>query len=167
MNNAQLINQTSGEVEYYTPQPIIEAARLTLGRIDLDPASSVVANARVRAAHIFTATKDGLRQEWFGRVWMNHPFGRTTNLPWIKKLTESYRQHHIEAACCITFACTSEKWFRPLMEFPQCFLSPRTNYILPDGSIKKGVTKGSVVTYFGADLEAFRRNFEHLGVVKV
>ena len=24
MNNAQLINQTSGEVEYYTPQPIID-----------------------------------------------------------------------------------------------------------------------------------------------
>lgn len=33
MDNAQLINQTSGDVEWYTPARIIEAARRCMGGI--------------------------------------------------------------------------------------------------------------------------------------
>ena len=45
----QRINQTSGDVEYYTPPSSLEAARLVLGTIDLDPASSAAANECVNA----------------------------------------------------------------------------------------------------------------------
>lgn len=45
----QHINQTSGDVEYYTPLAIIAAAHLVLGTIDLDRASSATANKRVKA----------------------------------------------------------------------------------------------------------------------
>lgn len=163
----QHINQTSGDVEYYTPPAIIECARLVLGTIDLDPASSVAANKRVKAVRIFTEQDDGLTQEWQGRVWMNHPFGKNLNAKWINKLEEEYQAGRVTEACCITYACTSEKWFQPLLQRPQCFLSPRTNYFLPDGSLKKGVTKGSVVTYFGENLAGFTKAFTSLGVVKV
>lgn len=44
---AQLINQTSGNTEYYTPIDIVDAARYVMGWIDLDPASSALANARI------------------------------------------------------------------------------------------------------------------------
>ena len=60
MNSAQLINQDSGEFEYYTPEFIIEAARRTMGGIDLDPASSFVANERVRATRYFDHLDDSL-----------------------------------------------------------------------------------------------------------
>ena len=76
MENHQHINQTSGDVEYYTPGKIVEAARLTMGGIDLDPASSAAANARVRAVRFFTEADNGLSKKWKGRVWMNHPFQR-------------------------------------------------------------------------------------------
>ena len=49
MNKAQLINQDSGKVEYYTPSWIVEAARLVMGSIDLDPASNAKANETVKA----------------------------------------------------------------------------------------------------------------------
>lgn len=163
----QLINQDSGDVEYYTPPEIVEAARRTMGGIDLDPASSETANLRVKAARIFTQADDGLSQPWEGRVWVNHPFGRTTNAPWILKMDSEYKRGGVQHMCCITFAATSERWFQPLARQPQCFLSPRTNYFLPDGSLKRGVTKGSVVTYFGPDIAAFAREFGVLGVVKV
>ena len=167
MEAAQLINQDSGNFEYYTPQPIIEAAWLTMGGIDLDPASSLKANRRVNADSFYIERSNGLERHWYGRVWMNHPFGRKTNKLWIDKLIAEYMAARVEQACCITFAATSEKWFQPLMAFPQCFLSPRTQYMLPDGKVKKGVTKGSVVTYLGGHVTAFADNFRTLGTIKV
>lgn len=169
MNNAQLINQTSGEVEYFTPKPIIEAARLTMGGIDLDPASCQQANEIVKAVKFFSKENDAFSpmQMWEGRVWMNHPFGRTENKRWIRRLLLAYGGGWVSQACCITFACTSEAWFTPLLHHPQCFLIPRTNYLLPDGTVYRGVTKGSVVTYLGENVDRFREAFKGLGVVKV
>ena len=166
VNSAQLINQTSGDFEYYTPPHIIEAARRTMGGIDLDPASSFAANISVCATRYYDQLDDGLTQIWSGRIWLNHPFSRAHNAAWINKLIIEYGQGHIEQACCITFAATSEKWFQPLLHFPQCFLSPRTNYHLPDGTLKRGVTKGSVVTYLGPHVDKFRWEFRALGIVK-
>lgn len=165
MDNAQRINQTSGKVEYYTPPSIIEAARKTMGRIDLDPCSSAKANETVKAKKFYS--QDGLTRMWMGRVWMNHPFSRKENPLWVDKLIYEYKHGLVEAACCITFASTSEAWFTPLLRHPQCFLIPRTNYLLPNGEIFRGVTKGSVVTYLGKNVQLFREHFEKLGVIKI
>jgi len=199
VDSHQLINQTSGDTEYYTPEFITDGSRLVMGRIDLDPATSKTANHFVKAEHIFTAADDGLTQDWFGCVWMNHPFHQgwkacgpdcqrtsclkidkktgkarghiyhdiASNSDWIRKYIDEYKVGRVEQACCITYACTSEAWFRPLMRHPQCFLSPRTNYYLPDGTLKAGVTKGSVVTYLGDNLDAFADVFSKYGEVKV
>ncbi len=85
MNAAQLINQDSGNQEYYTPVEIVDAAARTMGYIDLDPASSGAANKTVRAARFFTSEDDGLSRSWEGRIWLNHPFGRKENPLWIGK----------------------------------------------------------------------------------
>lgn len=190
MNPAQLINQTSGEFEYYTPPAIIEAARRVMGGIDLDPASSITANARIRAGDYYgncpEGFRDGISLPWQGRIWLNHPFGRAEkacsaschkehqhhdrdwhgNAAWINKLVKEFRAGRVTQACCITYACTSEAWFTPLLHHPQCFLVPRTNYLLPDGTVKKGVTKGSVVTYFGKNVD-FASEFMKFGVTKI
>lgn len=164
---AQLINQDSGDTEYYTPAEIVEAARAVMGGIDLDPASSPVANQRVGAARIYTAADDGLSLPWRGRVWMNHPFSRENNKVWPRKLVAEYRAGNVDQACCITFAATSEEWFQPLYDFPMCFLSPRTGYIVPSGGKKPGATKGSVVTYFGPRVATFAGVFSALGRVMI
>lgn len=159
----QLVNQDSGIVDYCTPAFIIETARRTMGTIDLDPASNLVANQTVKAKEFFD--KYGLTHIWSGNVWLNHPFDRVQNARWIEKLINSYTHGDVSQACCITFASTSEKWFQPLLQFPQCYLSPRTNYIRLDGTPVKGVTKGSVVTYLGSNFHAFAKEFDSLGNV--
>jgi len=194
LESHQLINQTSGEIEVGTPSFVLEAARQVLDGFDLDPASNAEFNKKVKAAKYFTIEDDGLKQKWSGRVWMNHPFGqpeskchivrsrckkkicetrgyhidqdRPGNADWINKLTSEYRDGEVTEAMCITFASTSESWFRPLFKFPKCFLIPRTNYYLLDGRPYKGATKGSVVTYFGESPALFARVFADLGEIQ-
>ncbi len=167
MKAHQLINQDSGNTEYYTPIELIEAARSVMGSIYLDPASSVIANERVNASHFFSKEQNGLLYPWFGHVWLNHPFGRDSNPLWIDKLIKHFRGGLIKQFTNITFAATSEKWFQALAKFPQCYLSPRTNYYLADGTVKRGVTKGSVVTYGGPHLDRFAHIFQKFGQVKI
>jgi len=174
MNPSQRINQDSGKVEYYTPPEIVEAARKTMGSIGFDPFSSDIANRTVKAFSFRTIASGELTftRPWGTTdnrqtVWMNHPFSRAMNRRCIDKLISEFMLGNVRAACCITFASTSEAWFRPLLDYPQCYLSPRTNYLDEHGNKVRGVTKGSVVTYLGYDLDRFRIAFETLGVVKV
>jgi len=205
VNNAQLINQDSGDYEYYSPIEIVDAAREVMGGIDLDPASSKIANKTVGATRIYTleaqieqvgvwelpaliAMEGGLDYAWYGDVWMNHPFGRSEtackegcvkeicrkrgyhtlikiprNKEWIQHAVNEHKEKRSRQLTCITYASTSEDWFFPLTEYPQCFLRPRTNYYRPDGTKKKGVSKGSVVTYMGNNKDLFRKTFEGFG----
>lgn len=188
MTSAQLINQTSGKVEYYSPPEIVAAARRVMGGIELDPASSEAANERIGAERFYDVEDDAICLEWCAKsVWMNHPFGRPEapcvpdcvknhehhaeirygNATWINKLRDSIGWEKVAEACCLTFACTSEAWFQPLLKRPICFLCPRTNYYLPDGTIFKGVSKGSAVTYFGSNVAVFAREFTKFGTVKI
>ena len=168
MNNATLINQDSGKVEYGTPRDIVERARNTMGRIDLDPASSEFFNKTVEAFTYFDKAHSGLdASHWWGKVWMNHPFSRENNPLWINKLVSEYECGNVKQACCITYASTSEKWFRPLLKHPQCFLYGRTKFIGLDGKPAGSATKSCVVTYFGPNPNFFQLNFIEIGAVKV
>jgi DNA N-6-adenine-methyltransferase (Dam) len=165
VNNASLINQDSGDVEYYTPEFVVEAVRQVMGCIDLDPASCAEANKTVKAVEYYTLEADGLTKSWYGHVFMNHPFSRMGNKPWIAKLVNEYKYGNVVQACCICYASTSEGWFQPLFDYPICFLSPRTDYYDKDGKKKNGVTKGSVVAYLGRSPGKFYRVFRSLGRV--
>ena len=70
---------------------------------------------------------------------------------------------HLQEDCCTTFASTSEKWYRPLLSYPQCTLHVRTKYI--GGGTRP--PKGSVVTYFGIDLQSSVSAFSGLGAVSI
>lgn len=70
--------------EWLTPPTIIQA----LGKFDLDPcAPSDERRPWDTAAHHYSVEQDGLQQDWFGRVWMNPPYGRATG-KWLTKLAD-------------------------------------------------------------------------------
>ena len=55
-----------------------------LGKFDLDPCSPIEAPF-LHAKNNFTISDDGLSKDWFGRVYLNPPYGRGMEL-WIEKL---------------------------------------------------------------------------------
>jgi len=77
---------TANEQEWLTPPALISS----LGEFDLDPC------APPESRRIFATAKthfskeehgDGLLHNWFGRVWLNPPYGRET-FKWLEKLAE-------------------------------------------------------------------------------
>lgn len=72
----------SGDV-WLTPKHIIDA----LGKFDLDPCAAPLPRPWETASASFVEADDGLSQEWFGRVWMNPPYGRGIGA-WMKKMAE-------------------------------------------------------------------------------
>lgn len=150
MDNHKLIHQDSGNVEYYTPREIVQAASELMGGITLDPACSWQAWEwhGQHSMHYCDHDKNGLVTQWFGNVWMNHPFSRAENEQWIARFVGSYDAALVATACCITFASTSAGWFNPLKKHPQFFFDKRVNYFNPlVGKIDRGVTKDSVFTW--------------------
>ena len=79
------VSNNSGENEWYTPFNIIESARVVMGSIDLDPASSESANNIVKATKYYTKEDNGLEQSWFGNIWLNPPYSQ----PLVKYFTNA------------------------------------------------------------------------------
>lgn len=67
-------------VEWLTPPELVKS----LGDFDLDPCSPINPPF-VHAKNNFTTLDNGLVKEWFGRVYLNPPYGRGMEL-WLEKL---------------------------------------------------------------------------------
>ena len=68
--------------EWLTPPDIISK----LGAFDLDPCSPVIRPWPTARNHM-TIENNGLMQDWFGRVWLNPPFGREA-ITWLRKMAK-------------------------------------------------------------------------------
>lgn len=157
--------QSSESNEWYTPSKYIEAARTVLGGIDLDPASSAVANANVQAARFYSLDDDGLSQEWKGRIWLNPPYGGKA-AAFISKLIGAHADHDVTAAVALVSShSTDTEWFMPLWNCVLCFTYGRIHFVKSDGSGQAGATHGSVFAYFGDQPDLFAAEFSKFGSV--
>lgn len=96
----------SKSVEWYTPKWLFDELGIDF---DLDPASPHDHESHVPAQTKYTIFDDGLSKDWFGRVWMNPPYGRETG-----KWMERFAQHG--NGICLVFSRTDTAWFQDVMK---------------------------------------------------
>ena len=164
MKDHQRIHSSKSN-EWYTPPIYIEAARIVLGGIDLDPASCREANGHIRAATYWTKEDDGLSRPWAGTVWLNPPYGKTNGKSnqyiWSQYLIDQYTKENIYAAILLVNACPGEKWFQPLWNYPICFTDHRIKFIAPDGT-RNQPTHSNAFVCFGKT-KRFEEHFSKFG----
>jgi phage N-6-adenine-methyltransferase len=158
--------QGTGENEWYTPPEFLERARSVLGTIDLDPASSALAQRRVKAAEYFTLDDDGLSREWRGRVWMNPPYAQPAIGHFAEKLASSVEAGRVTAAVALTHNYTDTRWFHRLSHAASaiCFPEGRIRFISQDGALASP-TQGQAFFYFGKRHALFTATFGDVGLV--
>lgn len=156
----------TGENEWYTPADHIGLARQVLGGIDLDPASSEIANRTVNADRFFTIEDDGLSREWGGRVWLNPPYAQPAISHFADKMVTEVEAGRIDAGLMLTHNYTDTGWFHKLARAASaiCFTRGRVRFVSPAGDLA-APTQGQAFFYFGADVARFLNVFGAIGFV--
>lgn len=154
----------SGNNEWYTPEEYIAAARNVLGTIDLDPASSDIANMTVKAATYYTAETNGLEQEWAGNVWMNPPYAGELIGQFTAKLVHHVQQYDVREAIVLVNNATETAWFQELVAEASAVAFPRgrVRFWKPDGT-PGAPLQGQAILYIGANGERFINEFARFG----
>ncbi|GHU35949.1 hypothetical protein FACS1894105_05500 [Clostridia bacterium] len=158
------VAQNSGNNEWYTPSDYIEAARSVLGAIDLDPASSDLANETVRASQYYTLEDSGLVKDWSGRVWMNPPYSSELIPLFAEKLAQHYRDGDVSEAVVLVNNATETAWFNELVSVSSAVIFPKTRvkFHMPDGKTGSPL-QGQAVLYLGDKPNAFLSAFQNFG----
>lgn len=169
------ILHSSESNEWYTPAKYIEAARVVLGGIALDPASSAAAQATVKADRYYSVAndEDGLKLSWADRWFCNPPYGwrkwngrrRSNQELWTIKAAGEWEGFGRSGIMLID-SNTEVTYMRPLWRYWKCFTDHRIEFDLPPGAMPKDQpTKGNVFIYFGKDWRAFGDSFSQFGQI--
>jgi phage N-6-adenine-methyltransferase len=156
------VSFNSGNNEWYTPKGIIETARDMMGSIDIDPASSEVANKVVKAECFYTVENDGLSKKWFGNVWLNPPYASDLIGKFADKLVSEF-ENYSQAVVLVNNA-TETEWFNKIIGIGSavCFPRGRVKFYKPDGSTGAPL-QGQAIIYIGNCPDKFIRRFNEIG----
>lgn len=164
LTSRPLVQPPPGDSDQWgTPGGLLELARrLFGGTIDLDPASNLGAQQRVRASRWFDRAQDGLKQHWAGNVWLNPPYSGPA--PFVEKLLSS---HDVSQALVLVNNQTDARWFHLLLERTDrmLLLLGRIAFINAEEQEQAGARQGQALFYLGHSSERFEHLFGHLGVV--
>jgi hypothetical protein len=149
---------TSRSCEWFTPPNIVERAVALLGAIDLDPCSNSQGHPNVPAARHYTRAQNGLERSWYGRVYLNPPYGRAIR-QWVQKLVRAYELGQVTEALALLPARTDTGWFQLVAQYPICFVRGRLRF----SGAEHAAPFPSMLVYVGPDPENFARVFADIG----
>ena len=127
---------------WLTPLSVIDS----LGEFDLDPCGAPDHPTASRV-YVLEDGDDGLRDPWFGRVWLNPPYGRTMRV-WVERLVQ-----HGMGTALIPVAAGTKLWQEVV--FPEAsaihFYRHRIKFLRRDGRHDDMVSpQASAIVAFGS-----------------
>lgn len=158
------VSNNSGENEWYTPEYIIEAARKTMGNIELDPASSKIANQTVKAKKYFDIDSNGLEQKWHGNIWLNPPYSQPLISQYSEKINTEI--NNFNQACILTNNATETEWYQNILINASvvCFFKSRIKFIDINGNPSGAPLQGQSIIYIGKNSKEFYNEFKKYGI---
>jgi phage N-6-adenine-methyltransferase len=93
--------------EWPTTPEVFAELNARYGPFDLDPAATP---ENAKCAAYFTREQDGLSQRWWGRTFLNPPYGRTLGA-WMRKAWESVQCGDAELVLCLVPARVDTAWW--------------------------------------------------------
>ena len=161
------VSQNSGNNEWYTPSPYIEAARRVMGSIDVDPASSEIANRTVKADTFYTAESDGLSKVWGGNVWLNPPYAQPLLAQFAEHIAYRFKNGEVDQACVLVNNATETLWFQHVLKVASaiCFPRQRIRFLDQSGAPNGSPLQGQAVLYLGLRPDEFCEEFDKFGYV--
>ena len=130
-------------VEWYTPPSIFEMLKCGFTLDPCHPGLSVV--NWVPTLCLYTKADDGLVKPWWGRVWLNPPYGRELP-PWLAKM------HEHRDGIALVFARTDTAWFHDYVAKADgiLFLKKRVRFVDATGVQGDSPNCGSMLVAWGA-----------------
>jgi len=158
------VSNNSGENEWYTPPFIIETAKSVMGNIDLDPASSRLANEIVGAKEFYTIEDDGIKKDWHGKVWLNPPYSQ----PDISNFAKAVTHKKYDEIMILVNNATETDWFRMMADISKviCFINKRVKFIDRDGN-PGAPLQGQAIMYKGSNIDGFIKKFKENGLCMI
>ncbi len=100
---------SSMNLEWRTPKKLFKRLEKEFGGFDLDPATDK--DNPLGTPYYFTKKDNGLRQKWFGKVFLNPPYGKEIG-KWIKKAYEETKVcKNADLVVCLIPSRTDTKWW--------------------------------------------------------
>jgi hypothetical protein len=103
-------------------------------------------------------------QRWFGRVYMNPPYGTDVHPKLVEKLVTEYERGVIEEAILLVGNRTETEWFQPLYRYLLCFVDNRIAFESPVAHTS-GPVVANVFVYFGRNPRRIVEVFSAFGTV--
>lgn len=139
--------------EWYTPPHVFEALGCFFHVDVASPGQHIV--PWIPADNYYTAKDDGLSLDWYGRVWMNPPFGgRNALTPWLRKFFTHAN------GIALTPDRTSAPWWQEFAPHADLilFVAPKLKFIGPDGKPGSSPAQGTCLMAKGeASVQALKR----------
>lgn len=159
-----LVCQKTGVQDYFTDTAIVNAARATMGDIDLDAASHPLANRTHRIPDYFHTGRSAFHNDWYGRVWLNPPYGN--NAPWFERIVHFVGNGAVEQLCMLSpMWAFQTQLARPVMELTSglVLLSPTPQFWGNKNPDKTGSNLPHGVIYIGPNRARFYSAFAPFG----
>lgn len=159
----------SGHEEWFTPQIYADAVRAVMGDIDLDPASCREANQIIRARRYFTKEEDGLKQRWYGRIYINPLYKQGVMSKFVEKLISEFTDRNVTEAIVLTNNATETKWFQDLSSCSRavCLNKGRIRFVNEKGEIIGAPMQGQAFFYLGDNVSRFCEIFRRFGTILI